>query len=69
MRHRTRPHYGVQFHPESIGTQWGHRLLSNFRDLTLRRRRRAMGEEPKKGGKTVYVEQVRGGRVGGGVGG
>jgi len=25
----------VQFHPESICTDWGRRLLANFRDLTL----------------------------------
>lgn len=33
MRHRTRPHHGVQFHPESILTVQGKRLLSNFLSL------------------------------------
>jgi anthranilate synthase component 2 len=32
--HRQRPVHGVQFHPESIATEGGHRLLANFLDLT-----------------------------------
>ena len=30
MRHATLPIHGVQFHPESIATEHGHRLLANF---------------------------------------
>jgi len=33
LKHRDRPIYGLQFHPESIATEGGHRLLSNFLDL------------------------------------
>ena len=33
LRHRDLPIYGVQFHPESIETKHGHRLLKNFLDL------------------------------------
>jgi para-aminobenzoate synthetase len=37
LEHRTRPQWGVQFHPESIATAQGKRLLANFRDLTTSR--------------------------------
>lgn len=36
VRHRYRPLWGVQFHPESICTEYGQRLLGNFADLTRR---------------------------------
>ncbi len=30
MSHKTRPIYGVQFHPESIASEQGHAILRNF---------------------------------------
>ena len=33
IAHRTRPHYGVQFHPESILSEGGQGLLLNFLEL------------------------------------
>jgi anthranilate synthase/aminodeoxychorismate synthase-like glutamine amidotransferase len=34
LQHNTLPLYGVQFHPESIGTPEGPQLLKNFLTLT-----------------------------------
>ena len=33
VMHRTHPVHGVQFHPESIASQYGHALLRNFLEL------------------------------------
>jgi para-aminobenzoate synthetase len=44
IEHRTRPMWGVQFHPESISTEHGRTLLRNFRDLT-----RAQGPPAARG--------------------
>ncbi|MEH1819687.1 MAG: aminodeoxychorismate synthase component I [Nostoc sp.] len=45
LRHRHLPFWGVQFHPESICTEYGQRLLANFRDITL--------QFPKKSSTTL----------------
>ena len=33
LRHRELPLHGVQFHPESVLTEGGHRLLANWLEL------------------------------------
>jgi len=38
LRHKSLPVHGVQFHPESIASQDGHRLLGNFLDIAGRKR-------------------------------
>jgi len=35
MKHRERPIFGVQFHPESIASEQGHALLANFLHIAV----------------------------------
>ncbi|KAJ8451110.1 hypothetical protein Cgig2_026919 [Carnegiea gigantea] len=35
IKHVTRPHYGLQFHPESVATSYGRQMFKNFRDITV----------------------------------
>lgn len=35
LRHRQHPTFGLQFHPESILTEHGHRMLKNFLDIHI----------------------------------
>jgi anthranilate synthase component II len=39
VQHKEHPVHGVQFHPESIASEHGHRLLANFLDLAGVKRR------------------------------
>eukprot|EP00644_Phytophthora_capsici_P003695 jgi/Phyca11/556056/estExt2_Genewise1Plus.C_PHYCAscaffold_820032 len=35
VRHRSKPQFGVQFHPEAVCSEFGYQLFQNFRDVTL----------------------------------
>ena len=48
LRHLRLPRWGVQFHPESIASEWGREILQNFRDLSLRARLAARGTRPMR---------------------
>ncbi|MCU1348844.1 MAG: trpDG, partial [Acidobacteria bacterium] len=36
MSHKSRPIYGIQFHPESYGTHGGDRVVENFLAMVAR---------------------------------
>jgi anthranilate synthase/aminodeoxychorismate synthase-like glutamine amidotransferase len=46
LRHRTLPIFGVQFHPESIASEYGHEILANF--LAIARGRNAPGDVSRR---------------------
>ncbi len=59
VRHRTLPHWGVQFHPESVQTENGEELLRNFLRLAEARRLRV---PPGAAARRARREAARGPR-------
>jgi para-aminobenzoate synthetase len=58
IEHTSRPMWGVQFHPESIATEHGHRLFANFYEMArryraLRGRRANMGAPRRRARERV----------------
>ncbi len=67
IEHRTRPLYGVQFHPESVATEHGRRIVENFYELRARRsgrrsRRNGAGGDTGAGAPSVRPSAERPGR-------
>ncbi|HEX4364616.1 MAG TPA: aminodeoxychorismate synthase component I [Solirubrobacteraceae bacterium] len=67
IRHRDRPAWGVQFHPESIGTEHGAQLIENFVRLTGRRARRPDARPPAPTPASTLVRGARPAAPSGGV--
>jgi para-aminobenzoate synthetase len=62
IEHRRRPLWGVQFHPESIATEHGAKLVENFYALARRRRtpRWRGAKRPREAPPRTQVRRARG---------
>lgn len=64
VRHRARPQWGVQFHPESIASEFGAALLRNFARLTATHRSGRVSPAPRPSihlGRSFGAEPVAAG--------
>lgn len=59
LRHRRLPRWGVQFHPESVASEYGQKILANFRDLTARARRVVRNHPRSEAGSVVKAVENR----------
>ncbi|SDP76421.1 para-aminobenzoate synthetase component 2 [Actinopolyspora xinjiangensis] len=59
MRHRELPLEGVQFHPESVLTEGGHRMLANWMDLAGYAPDWGLVEELERGMREVAANALR----------
>jgi len=54
LQHRVNPHYGVQFHPESVGTgEYGYRIFQNFCNFSFKKK---CINDGFKSGSEIYVD-------------
>ncbi|HET9256158.1 MAG TPA: aminodeoxychorismate synthase component I [Pseudonocardiaceae bacterium] len=63
VRHRHRPAWGVQFHPESIGTEYGKDLLRNFARLTREWRERNPARCGHRGSRQTRAVRTASGKT------
>ena len=67
LAHRELPRFGIQFHPESIGSEYGDLILKNFRDLTPRGPRVAYAARARQATVVPYPSPRRQPPLPGGV--